>query len=204
MVNGALLIALWLVAALANYFAFLEVRAGHPVATALILLAQAPFAIFALVRNHRDGVLGERLGPRAGDPTKGILLAVLTYALSAGVAYLAFPPNTELGTLLARFYLHFGDPGALRRATLASTGMIFLVASTEELAFRGLATDLLAELTMQGHSIEPVMRSAAEFVATWRRATAKIAPAAPTPTLNRTLPAPPPVKTRLSPVPLMR
>ncbi len=146
MVNGVLLLALWLVASATSYFAFVDARAGHPAATALILLAQAPFAVFALVRLHRDGVLGERTAPRAGDPTKGIVLAVLTYALAAGVVYLAFPPASELGTLLARLYLHFGDPGSLRRATLASTGLIFLVASTEELVFRSLATDLLSEL----------------------------------------------------------
>lgn len=69
----------------------------------------------------------------------------------------------------------------------------------------GLYPDLLAELAAQGHSIEPLMRSAAEFVATWRRATAKITPAAPAPVPTLKQPVPPPVvKPGLLPVPIKR
>ena len=70
----------------------------------------------------------------------------------------------------------------------------------------GLYPDLLADLMVQGHTIEPLMKSAAELVATWRRATAKVGPAAPAlvPTINRMLPTVPPASPRLTPVPLKR
>lgn len=59
----------------------------------------------------------------------------------------------------------------------------------------GLYPDLLADLTTtQNVSIEPVMRSAAEFVATWRRTTA---PKAPMPPINK----PTPIKTLPSSIP---
>ena len=146
MVNGLLIFVAWLVTAAANYFAFVPERAGSPLTIALILLAPTPLAIFAAVRAHRDGVLQEWLAPRMGDPTKGILLAALTYGMGTLVAQLLFAPNSDRGILLARLYLQLGDPGALRRATLASTMTLIAYALVYELVFRGLVTSLFSEL----------------------------------------------------------
>ena len=56
----------------------------------------------------------------------------------------------------------------------------------------GLYPDLFADLTAQGVSIEPLMRSAAEFVATWRRTTSPKTAPAPVPTITKAPPDAPP------------
>jgi microsomal dipeptidase-like Zn-dependent dipeptidase len=74
--------------------------------------------------------------------------------------------------------------------------------NTDGLAHIGLYPDLLADLTRQGISIEPLMKSAALVVSAWRKASGS--KPAPPPPSKAVLPPPPAKLTPTTPVPTIK
>jgi hypothetical protein len=92
---------------------------------------------------RRRGVLRQRLAPAYGDVTKGFLTALGLYV----AAYLLHQLCTGRGSSgepwILRAYLHVGDPFATGAWAVAVA--VFLIASCEELVWRGGVMALLVD-----------------------------------------------------------
>lgn len=133
-----------LVVALANTLAFRDTLAGTPW---FLISIGAPYLALAALALHffwREGSLVRRLAPRRGDVTIGVLCAaLLLFASWLGRSALA-PSGTPRQAWLYRVYLQLGDPDLVQQS-LWLTSALLLIAIAEELVWRGLVLELLAE-----------------------------------------------------------
>jgi membrane protease YdiL (CAAX protease family) len=100
-------------------------------------LAQGLLATIAVLRMRADGSLAERLTPRGGDFTVGVLAAV---ALLVGSWFLRaelVPPGSAATGWIAQIYVALGDPNTIQRSALLTVAVL-AVAGLEELSWRGL------------------------------------------------------------------
>jgi membrane protease YdiL (CAAX protease family) len=147
-IYGRLAIPVAIAAALAvgDQLAFGIDRAGTP---AVWLWAAGPtilVALFAMWRAHRDGELGGWLKPVWGDPTRGLGSAAVLVLASLAFVHVVAPVGSPRESWLARLYLQFGDPAALR-AHAVTIGVALVVATAaEEIVWRGLVTRMIAEV----------------------------------------------------------
>jgi membrane protease YdiL (CAAX protease family) len=115
--------------------------------TEFLLRFAAPHAVlvaYSIRVLARDGVLFERLKPRWGDLSLGVVTAlVLLMASWAARATLA-PQGSERQIWLWYVYLQLGDPELIQRSIVLSS-MLFLIAFAEELVWRGLVVHELSE-----------------------------------------------------------
>jgi membrane protease YdiL (CAAX protease family) len=91
-----------------------------------------------------EGTLAARLSPRWGDLSIGALSAiVLLFASWIGRSALA-PAGTPRQAWLFRIYLQLGDPELIQNS-LVLTGTLLFIAAAEEIVWRGMVLDLVAE-----------------------------------------------------------
>jgi membrane protease YdiL (CAAX protease family) len=125
--------------------AFSVDRAGTP---SFWILATAPtvlVGVFALFRAHRDGEIVGWLKPVWGDPTRGLLSALVLVGASLALVRLVAPAGRARESWLARLYLQFGDPSSLHSHAASVAMVIVIGAAFEEIVWRGLVTSQIAE-----------------------------------------------------------
>jgi len=134
-----------LVIALGATFAFSLERAGTPSFWAWAVLPNVAFAGLGLARARRDGELRGWLKFVWGDPTRGIVSAAVMVGAALAFVRVVAPAGSPRESWMARLYLQFGDPAALRdHATLVAAAIV-VAAFAEEVVWRGLVTRLIAE-----------------------------------------------------------
>ncbi len=102
-------------------------------------LALSAFAVF---RFWKNGTLAERLKPRWGDISIGIVIAVILLFGSWGARALITPAGTDRHAWLFHVYLQVGRPDIIQRSFVL-TAVVLLIAASEELIWRGLVLDQL-------------------------------------------------------------
>jgi membrane protease YdiL (CAAX protease family) len=130
-----------LVIAAAMAFAFREQVAGTRI---LWLSLGVPYALIGglgLHRLYRDGTLATTLRPRAGDVSIGAVLAAALFGAAWLIKHTYFGYESGRAAWLFRLALQLGNvrPSPLFFVTIA------LIASLEELVWRGLVLQSLAE-----------------------------------------------------------
>jgi len=110
----------------------------------VLIGAHAGLAGLAAWRMHQDGTLGERLTPRGGDFTIGVLAAAALLVGSWALRAQLVPPGSVTAGWIARIYLVIGDPNAVQRS-IGLTLAVLVTAGLVELTWRGLVQDLLEE-----------------------------------------------------------
>jgi len=143
---AALLLALSvLVTAVSSYFAFLP----HPSGMATVwLLAGGPALVLAAVAAawaRREELLREWLSPRWGDFSRGVAAAVLLFGLAWAFSRLVTPAGSPREVWLVSLYGQIGDPRVLQAHGAVVAAAIGMVAVAEELVWRGMVTQLLAD-----------------------------------------------------------
>jgi membrane protease YdiL (CAAX protease family) len=130
------------VVSLANTFAFRDTLAGSPWFLSWIGLPYLALALLAVHYFWDEGTLVERLAPRRGDVTIGVLCAaLLLFASWLGRSALA-PSGTPRQAWLYRVYLQLGDPDLLQHS-LWLTSSLLLIAIAEEVVWRGMVLEQL-------------------------------------------------------------
>jgi membrane protease YdiL (CAAX protease family) len=134
-----------LVTALASFFAFSPERSGT---IAFWLLAGGPTVVLAgmaAVLAHREDLLRDWITPRWGDVTRGIAGAALFFAAAFVFARVVCPPASPREIWLVTLYGQIGDPRKLEQNGAVVGATVFLVAAAEELVWRGMVTQILAD-----------------------------------------------------------
>lgn len=119
---------------------------GLPVHLLYLAVPTVLLAIAGLARAYRDGTLGSWMRVRTGDFTRGFLAALLLFVGAWFFAHSVIPQTAPRSIWLARLYLQLGDPEILRQHVGIVVAFILTMAACEEIVWRGLATDLFAEL----------------------------------------------------------
>jgi membrane protease YdiL (CAAX protease family) len=117
--------------------------------TALVLLVPAiPYTLFtilAVLKMKKEGTLSEKLRPRSGDLTFGVLVTVmLLLGAMAGRSFLAPHASAREGWLI-RLYQQVGDPDALQRHMVGVSIAVVIVAALDEVSWRGYVFGALEE-----------------------------------------------------------
>jgi membrane protease YdiL (CAAX protease family) len=131
--------------AVASYFAFLPQRSGS---LGFWLLAGGPtllLAALAAAWAHREELLREWLSPRWGDFSRGVASAVLLFGMAWAFARLATPSGSTHEIWLVSLYGQIGDPRVLQSHAPLVAVVIAVLALAEELVWRGMVTQLLAD-----------------------------------------------------------
>jgi membrane protease YdiL (CAAX protease family) len=139
-------IAVTVVIALASSLAFSVDRAGTPSFWAWAVLPGVTVAVLGLLRAHRDGELRDWIRFVWGDPTRGIVSAGLLVGASIAFVHVAAPAGSPRESWMARLYLQFGDPAALREHAVEVAAVVIVAATAEEIVWRGLVTRQIAEV----------------------------------------------------------
>jgi membrane protease YdiL (CAAX protease family) len=142
--------ALWIALIVAGvgagtFFGFQREYSDSPVFFAILGAPTVAFGVVAILHAKRDGVLGERLRPKWGDFSLAAVGAVALYALAWAFTRLVMAPGSRRHVWLVSLYGQIGGPAQLQSHALSLGVAIALLAAMEELLWRGLVTDLLAE-----------------------------------------------------------
>jgi len=140
----ALLVLVLLVSAGATGFALRPALAGTPAMWAVLAGAYGLLGAVAIFRMWREGSLAERLKPRWGDLSIGIIIAGVLLSGSWGARAIITPAGTDRQAWLWHIYLQAGPSDAIQRS-YAVTGTLLLVAVLEEVVWRGMVLDLLRD-----------------------------------------------------------
>jgi membrane protease YdiL (CAAX protease family) len=133
------------VTAVTSYFAFLPQSSGT---VAFWVLAGGPTLVLAGVAAawaRREELLREWLSPRWGDFSRGVVSAVLLFGLAWAFSRIATPPGSPREIWLVSLYGQIGDPRLLQAHAPAVAATIAAVALAEEVLWRGMVTQLLAD-----------------------------------------------------------
>ncbi len=119
-------------------------RAGERSFWAFAVGPTAVVALFALARAARDGDLSS-LRPAWGDATWGLASAGALLAAATLCVPVLAPIGSPRESWLARLYLQIGDPRWLHAHTGLVALLVLAAAAAEEIVWRGLVTELIAE-----------------------------------------------------------
>src|SRR5882672_4492832 len=133
------------VTGIASYLAFSPSRAGSPAFWALAAGPPVALAVVAAAWAARDELLREWLSPRWGDFTRGVVGAVGFFALAWAFVRLVTPAGSPREIWLVSLYGQIGDPRVLQAHAPAVAAVVIVVALAEEVLWRGMVTQLLAE-----------------------------------------------------------
>jgi CAAX protease family protein len=114
---------------------------------ALWIALGAPYlvlAVVALVRMWRDGTFGDRLKPRWGDLSVGVVSAALLLMASWGAREVLAPAGTPRNAWLLHIYIELGPPNRIQNS-IVLTGLVLLVPLLSEVVWRGMVLDLMNE-----------------------------------------------------------
>lgn len=156
--NALYLAAIVVAIGTGSHFAFQLARAGQPGFVLWIGIPTVIIAVIGAVRAHRDGDLYRRstfdeggtsgagwLNVRSGDFTRGFAAAALLFGASWAFMKVVMPVGSDRESWLARLYLQIGDPTSLRKNVAFVVIGIIVMATAEELVWRGLVASLLEE-----------------------------------------------------------
>lgn len=114
---------------------------------ALWLALGAPYlalAALALVKMWRDGTFVDRLKPRWGDLSIGVISAALLLIASWGAREVLAPAGASRNAWLLHIYILLGSPNRIQDSVVW-TGLVLLVPLLSEIAWRGMVLDALNE-----------------------------------------------------------
>jgi membrane protease YdiL (CAAX protease family) len=129
----------------ASFFAFSPAAAGS---AAFWALAGGPTVVLAAVAAlwaHREELLRGWLAPRWGDFSRGVVGAVLLFGLAWAFSRIVAPVGSPREVWLVSLYGQLGDPRVLQSKGPMVAAAIAVVALSEELVWRGMVTQLLAD-----------------------------------------------------------
>lgn len=129
----------------AAYVAFLPAHSGT---LAFWALAGGPAVLLAGVAAlwaKREELLRDWLTPRWGDFTRGVMGAVLLMAAAWGFSRVVTPVGSSREIWLVTLYGQIGDPKVLQAHGAQVAVAIGVVALSEEVLWRGMVTQLLAD-----------------------------------------------------------
>jgi len=133
-----------LATAVASYFAFLP-GSGTVMFWALAGGPTLALAGLAAIWAARDGLLREWLSPRWGDFSRGVISAVLLFGVAWAFSRIVTPVGSQREVWLVSLYGQLGDPRQLQAHAPMVGAAIAVVALAEELVWRGMVTQLLAD-----------------------------------------------------------
>jgi membrane protease YdiL (CAAX protease family) len=128
-----------------SYFAFLPQSSGT---VAFWVLAGAPQLLLAAVAAYwanREELLRAWIGPRWGDFSRGVAAAGVLFGIAWAGSRVVAPVGSSCAKWLQRFYDQIGDAQLLRDHGPAVAASIAAVAIAEELVWRGMVTQLIAD-----------------------------------------------------------
>jgi membrane protease YdiL (CAAX protease family) len=142
-----LVAVVWAVVAAANAFALRPALSGEAHLWSMWGALGIPYALLSAVslyRLYQDGTLAERLRPKWGDLSIGILLAGVLMFGSWGTRTLLTPTGTQRQAWLYLIYAQLGPSETIQRS-YALTATLLAVAALEEIVWRGLVLDELKQ-----------------------------------------------------------
>ena len=143
---AALFIAVSVLATgVASYFAFQPASSGGVV---FWLLAGGPTLVLAGIAAAwawREELLREWLAPRWGDFSRGVAGAVLLFGMAYAFSRIVTRVGSPREVWLVSLYGQLGDPRVLQSHAPMVGAAIAVVALAEELVWRGMVTQLLAD-----------------------------------------------------------
>lgn len=128
-----------------EYFAFLPRFSGTPAFWLLAAGAPVLLALVAAEWARREELLREWLTPRWGDPSNGVLSAVLLAAGAWGFYRLFAPRGSPREIWWVTLYGQIGNPKILQAHGVEVAAGIVVAAVAEEIVWRGMVTQLLAD-----------------------------------------------------------
>jgi membrane protease YdiL (CAAX protease family) len=143
--NAAFVAAAAILTAVGSYFAFLPAHSGTVAFWALAGGPPVLLGILGAVWAFKQELLFEWLGPRWGDFSRGLFGAVLLFGLSWAFAAFAAPVGSPHELWLVSLYGQIGDPRVLQKHGSQVGVVICAVALAEELVWRGVVTQMLAD-----------------------------------------------------------
>jgi uncharacterized protein len=144
--TGVVYVALAVVlTGLGSYFAFQPELSGKVAFWALAGAPPVALGVLGAVWAQRQGLLAEWLGPRWGDFTRGLLGATLLFGLAWAFTSFVVPSGSSHELWLVSLYAQIGDPRVLQRHAGEVGGVLCIVVLGEELVWRGVVTQALAE-----------------------------------------------------------
>ncbi len=141
------LVAIAVVASAGIGYAFDESRAGTRAAAVGIALTYLVLAVGAVVYGLRHETLWRWLVPRWGDVTRGFFTGLVLFACAFGFVKLIAMHDSPRAAGMARLYLQLGDTKFLRLHQGWVGFAILVMATLEELVWRGWALSLIEDLT---------------------------------------------------------
>jgi membrane protease YdiL (CAAX protease family) len=133
------------VTGVSSYLAFLPQNSGT---VAFWALAAGPALVLGAVAAawaKREDLLREWLTPRWGDFTRGVVAAVVSFGVVYAFSRLVTPVGSPREIWLVTLYGQIGDPRLLQAHAPAVAATIAAVALAEEVIWRGMVTQLLAD-----------------------------------------------------------
>jgi membrane protease YdiL (CAAX protease family) len=134
-----------LATAIASYFAFQPASSGG---VTFWLLAGGPTVVLAGIAAAwawREELLKDWLAPRWGDFSRGVAGALLLFGLAYAFSKIATPVGSPREVWLVSLYGQIGDPRVLQSRAPMVGAAIAVVALAEEVVWRGMVTQLLAD-----------------------------------------------------------
>jgi membrane protease YdiL (CAAX protease family) len=140
------LVALPVVATgVATYLAFLPERSGSLAFWMLLFGMIVALGVIGAAWGAHEVLLGEWLKPKAGDFTRGWIGAAIFYFAAWVFARTVAPVGSRHEIWLVSLYAQLGDPRSLQAHAVALFVAIFVAAMAEEVVWRGMVTQLLAD-----------------------------------------------------------
>ncbi len=133
------------VTAAASYFAFTAQNSGTIGFWVFSAVPTLVVATFAAAWAEREALLRDWLRPTWGDFTRGLFGALLLFSLAWGFARFAAPVGSPREIWLVSLYGAIGDPRMLQAHAPAVALTIVAAAIAEEVLWRGMITQLLAD-----------------------------------------------------------
>ena len=144
--NALYLAGIVIAVAIGAQLAFAPAVAGTPKVLLYMAIPVVALAIVGLVRAHRDGVLKDWAGVKGGDFTRGFAGAAILFGCSYVFSKVVTSPTAPQAVWMARLYEQTGDPAELRKTVGSVVVGLVVVATAEEILWRGLVTSLLEEM----------------------------------------------------------
>jgi len=134
-----------LVVGVTSYFAWAPSNGGTTTFWALAGGPSVGLGAIALWWATRDDLVRQWISPHWGDFTRGIVGAAALYGVAWAFGHFAAPVGSSREIWLVSLYGQIGDPQQLRAHAPLVAGAILLVSVCEEVVWRGLVTQLLAD-----------------------------------------------------------
>jgi CAAX protease family protein len=133
------------VTGVASYFAFAPGDSGALFFWALAVGPSVGLGVLAAAWAKREDFLAEWLAPRWGDLTVSVLGGGTLYAGAWAFVHWITPVGSRWEVWLVPLYGQIGDPRILRAHALPVAATLGIASLAEELVWRGMVTQLVAE-----------------------------------------------------------